>query len=146
MEDARRRPDRARRTTKGRLAPARGAWTLPPKGGSYGTSVSGTSARGAAVRALVARTAAHHDRAARRAGRRVFLVLYGRERRGLSRPARLEGRAYRCIRYRLHVERQLLRRRDGHLFTVVHAGAELRFGRQELRGHPAEDVVDDRLR
>ena len=31
------------------------------------------------------------------------------------------------------------------LLAVVDAGAELRVGRQELRRHPAEDVVDDRL-
>ena len=31
-------------------------------------------------------------------------------------------------------------------FAQVHAGVELRFGREELRRHPPEDVVDDRLR
>src|SRR5207244_12821277 len=38
------------------------------------------AARVTAVRALVAGAGAHHDRAARRAGRRVFLILNRRER------------------------------------------------------------------
>src|SRR5215471_6707417 len=101
-------------------------------------------ARRATVRALVARAAADHDRAARRARRRVLLVLNRRERRGLLR-IRGPGAAWR-VSSRFHVERQLLGRRDGYLFAIVHAGAELGFRRQELRRHPAEDVVDDRLR
>ena len=43
-----------------------------------------------------------------------------------------------------HVEHELLGRRG--FLAVVHAGAVLRFGRQELRRQPPEDVVDDRLR
>src|SRR5687767_12044848 len=46
------------------------------------------AARRAAVRALVAGARAHHDRAARRAGRRIFLVLNRRELIG----RRLRGR------------------------------------------------------
>src|SRR5262249_46660377 len=75
---------------------------------------------------------------------RVLLVLNRRERRGLLR-IRGPGAAWR-VSSRFHVERQLLGRRDGYLFAIVHAGAELGFRRQELRRHPAEDVVDDRLR
>ena len=80
------------------------------------------AARRAAVGALVAGPAAHHDRAAGRARRRVFLVLDRRERRHRLRRHRT-GR--RRAGGRGHVERQLLRRTDV-LVAVVHAHSVLR--------------------
>src|SRR3954463_15155517 len=95
---------------------------LPPDGESPSIRVSTVlraAAGGAAVGALVARAAAHHDRSAGRARRRIFLVLDRRERCSLPGGTGGFGGS------RLDFQRQLLRRgRD--LLAVVHAGAELR--------------------
>src|SRR5262249_6737231 len=116
--------------TKGRLAPALNMPGLKTRLTSRRSRFR-AAARRSAVRALVASAAAGHDRAARRARRRALLVLNRRERRGLLR-IRGPGAAWR-VSSRFHVERQLLGRRDGYLFAIVHAGAELGFRRQELR-------------
>ena len=107
----------------------------------------GAAARRAAVAALVAGAAADHDRPAGGARRRVFLVLHRRERRRLRHDR--AGRAHRGGRRRpptfgAGIAGAVCRLRRG-LVAVVDAGAELRLRRQELRRHPAEDVVDDRL-
>ena len=102
------------------------------------------AARVAAVGALVAGAAADHDRAAGRARRRVFLVLDRRERAPPSPTARL-----RAGRHRPSACRDVAAaaaRASSTVLAAVDAGVELRLRRQELRRHPPEDVVDDRLR
>src|SRR5262245_33785889 len=94
------------------------------------------AARIPAVRALIAGAAADHDRAARRAGRRVLLILNRRIRGRRCDSFGRRGGSGCCRQLTVTVLVEL---------PAVDAGMELRLGRQELRGQPAKDVVDDRL-
>src|SRR2546422_10099870 len=107
-------------------------------------TVSCTPARRAAVHTFVTGTRANHDRPARRARRSVFLVLDCRKlARAVLAPVE-PGTRHRTWRRCAARWRRWLQRAAIVVFGLlpqVHAGAILRFRRQELRRHPPEDVV-----
>src|ERR1700687_6032421 len=92
----------------------------------FSDTLLGAATRVPTVRALVAGSAADHDRPARRAWRRVLLILDCREGGGLRHAV--------CGGTVLFGDCRRMRRQTAIVeLAAIHAGMELRFRRQELR-------------